>query len=38
MMTVNIDVSDGLVNGSTGRLKKIQYGTLETKESIPIRL
>ena len=27
LMTLNIDIQDGLVNGATGLLKKIVYGT-----------
>jgi len=38
MMTVNVDTSDGLVNGSTGRLKKIDCGVNRSGERQPMRL
>jgi hypothetical protein len=34
-VTTNIDVSDGLFNGATGILKKIEYGTSKGNEKIP---
>jgi hypothetical protein len=39
MMTVNLDVEDGLVNGACGQLIMIDYGTLQkTNETVPCRL
>jgi hypothetical protein len=34
-VTTNIDVSDGLFNGATGKLKMIEYGTTKGKEKVP---
>ncbi|CAF0843236.1 unnamed protein product [Adineta ricciae] len=39
MMTVNIDIEDGLVNGACGKLVMIDYGKLQkTNEAVPCRL
>ncbi|CAF1407300.1 unnamed protein product [Rotaria sordida] len=39
MMTVNIDIEDGLVNGACGKLIMIDYGKLQkTNEIVPCRL
>ena len=39
MLTVNIDVSDGLTNGCTGELKEIVLGrNPQTKVTRPVRL
>ncbi len=39
MMTVNIDIEDGLVNGACGKLVIIDYGKLQkTNETVPCRL
>ncbi|XP_046974744.1 uncharacterized protein LOC124541014 [Vanessa cardui] len=39
MITVNLDTSDGLVNGTTGLLKAIEYGRhITTNERRPLRL
>ena len=39
MMTVNIDIEDGLVNGACGKLVMIDYGKLKkTNETVPCRL
>ncbi|CAF4966418.1 unnamed protein product [Rotaria sp. Silwood1] len=39
MMTVNIDIEDGLVNGACGKLIMIDYGKLQkTNETVPCRL
>ena len=39
MMTVNLDVEDGLVNGACGQLIMIDYGKLQkTNETVPCRL
>jgi len=36
MMTVNLDTSDGLVNGSIGILRGIEYGTTKTGDKVPV--
>lgn len=36
-VSTNIDVSDGLFNGSTGCLKKIDYGATTDNRSVPRR-
>jgi len=36
-VSTNIDVTDGLFNGSTGHLKLIEYGTTSSRERIPKR-
>ena len=39
MMTVNLDIEDGLVNGACGQLIMIDYGKLPmTNETVPYRL
>ena len=39
MMTVNIDIEDGLVNGACGKLVMIDYGKLQkTNEAVPCRI
>ena len=39
MMTVNLDIEDGLVNGACGQLMMIDYGKLQkTNETVPCRL
>ena len=39
MMTVNLDIEDGLVNGACGQLIMIDYGKLhKTNETVPRRL
>lgn len=39
MITVNVDTSDGLVNGATGVLKSIEFGVhVETGRKRPLRL
>ena len=36
LMTVNIDIQDGLVNGATGLLQRLEYGTKsDTLERVP---
>lgn len=36
-MTTNIDVQDGLFNGATGTLKKIEYGKTTTGDRVPYK-
>ena len=39
MMTVNLDIEDGLVNGACGQLIMIDHGKLQkTNETVPCRL
>ncbi|CAF1481566.1 unnamed protein product, partial [Rotaria sordida] len=39
MMTVNLDIEDGLVNGACGQLMMIDYGKLQkTNDTVPCRL
>jgi PIF1-like helicase/Helitron helicase-like domain at N-terminus/Herpesvirus tegument protein, N-terminal conserved region len=37
LLSVNIDTSDGLVNGALGVLRRIDYGTNEKGDRIPLR-
>lgn len=38
MMTLNVDTSDGLVNGAIGTLRKIIYGKTSDGRKIPLKL
>lgn len=38
MMTYNVDVEDGLCNGTTGTLKRIDFGTNSEGDKKPLRL